>query len=602
MGDDATQPATGDRWVAVALVAAALIAYLSTLTFDFVYDDRWIVHGNPAIRGWASLVTVWSKPYWVTEGSASAGLYRPLLMAVFAVLWNAGLRFPLWYHLLAVVAHVAAIMLTWRLLRRAVGVRIAAAGALWFAVQPVHIEAVANIANSSEVLVTVAVLGLALVSLRAEAGTPAADDVSWKTSLGIGALYAAALLIKESGVTAPALAFVAVWGWRAAGERATTAHARAMWRRWRRPVIVCAGVFAATVVARIAVLGSVVSEGTIAAPGFHGVSAGQRVWAMLALGPRIVELLLWPRTLNPYYGRRSIEGHFGPSVPALLFLAASALIAVLAWRRATRGDRRPAAAVAWIAISFFPASNLLVATGQVLAERTLYLPSVGAVMLLAVVVEAIAARFTSSPRVVRSRFVSIGTAAACVLVFVAARATSSRSHAWANHEALFNQLIAADPGDDTRYRVLATYEQKRGRTTEAIALLQRAYEINPRDRALITDYATVLFNAGQSRRAAQMAGHLMEWPESRREPAAVTLYLESLGRAYGADSVLAAGERLFADAPLPATALFIGSAREVRGDTAGAAAAYRAGIANAASDTAGLRQLGERLSALRPHR
>src|SRR5262249_23554363 len=140
----------------------------------------------------------------------------------------------------------------------------------------------------------------------------------------------------------------------------------------------------AVVVARAVVLGGAVSRGSIAAPGLLGLTTGQRVWAMLSLGPTFLELLAWPRTLNPLYGPHAIEGRHVPTLAAAAFIAVVAVAIVIAAWLARRGDRRIAVGLAWIAVAFLPASNLLIPTGQILAERTLYLPSVGASFLLAV--------------------------------------------------------------------------------------------------------------------------------------------------------------------------------------------------------------------------
>ena len=67
----------------------------------------------------------------------------------------------------------------------------------------------------------------------------------------------------------------------------------------------------------------------------------------------------------------------------MVSLATAAALVVAAALFARRGDRRPLVAMGWVAIAFLPASNLLVPTGQLLAERTLYLPSVGVALLAA---------------------------------------------------------------------------------------------------------------------------------------------------------------------------------------------------------------------------
>ncbi|NIP96229.1 MAG: hypothetical protein GWO24_23480, partial [Akkermansiaceae bacterium] len=73
----------------------------------------------------------------------------------------------------------------------------ALAGALVFAVHPVHVEAVANVVGRAEVLSSVFYLLSCLLFVR------------WREGLGVGrtaalcGLYAAAFLTKESAVTLP---------------------------------------------------------------------------------------------------------------------------------------------------------------------------------------------------------------------------------------------------------------------------------------------------------------------------------------------------------------------------------------------------------------
>jgi len=57
----------------------------------------------------------------------------------------------------------------------------------------------------------------------------------------------------------------------------------------------------------------------------------------------------------------------------LACLALWAWLLVMAWRR----QRSEAFGLGWIAIAFLLVSNLLFSDGVLLAERTLYLPSVG---------------------------------------------------------------------------------------------------------------------------------------------------------------------------------------------------------------------------------
>ena len=108
-----------------------------------------------------------------------------------------------------------------------------------------------------------------------------------------------------------------------------------------------------------------------------------RFWTMTAAWPLVGRLLVWPSRLRMHYGSDIVIPLTEPTIWSVLSLATAAIIVICAALLARRGDRRPLVAIAWVAIAFLPASNLLVPTGQLLAERTLYLPSVGVALLVA---------------------------------------------------------------------------------------------------------------------------------------------------------------------------------------------------------------------------
>jgi hypothetical protein len=517
------------------------------------------------------------------------GLYRPLLIFLFALLWNAGLHVPFWFHLLAVGAHAIATLLVWELLKRGVPRWCATLGALWFAVQPLHIEAVANISNSSEVFVTIATLSLTLVLLRAGSTTPE-GPVPWRTAVAAGALFAAALLFKESGLMSPVLALLVVWGWNASLNARPIGLFRSVivrqWQRWYRLVVVCVLAFGVVLVARVNALGSIVSHRSIAAEGLDSLTAVQRVWAMLALGPKIVGLLLWPTILNPAYGPRFVEGHSGVSAPAVAFIVLSTAVVLAAVVLARRGDRRLVTGLAFAAIAFLPASNLLMPTGQTLAERTLYLPSVGITLLLSALLSRSVAAIQSAMPSMRERLPTLAGAAAAVLALVAAaNATRHRSWVWHDHDAWFHQVIAANPNYFRAYLEFALYQRMRGQRHEALANLQHAYALAPGEQRVRVELTTELLASGDPARAAGVATELMSSPEGRHSASDVALYFESVGAAFGPDSVLVAADRLRADAPAGITAIYSGRAHEARGERMEALRVYRDGLASAGTDS-----------------
>jgi hypothetical protein len=565
-----------DRAIIVALLIAAFVPFARTLSFGYVMDDTTVIRANTALQGWGSLLRVWTQPYF---GLRDSGLYRPLLMTLFALIWNAGGHWPLWFHAVCIAMHMTATLLVWRLLRSGISRWPAVLGAVWFAVHPVHVEAVANIANSSEVLVALWTCALALWLARIDEHR---DRVAWKDAAVAGALYLAAFLTKESGAVAPLLAALWHWGWQRTPGARTPRSAAQLIARWR-PVLVAWGVAAVVViVARHLVLGGPVSEASIAPSGLYELSALQRAWAMLSLGPTILRLLIWPGPPTPYYGPSVLAQPAAATWATLTVVTVLAVLAVGAWL--AKPDRRVLAAVGWTLVAFLPASNLLVATGQILSERTLYVPSIGIAMLIGLTLQAVWSISGRMPalRVLRTGAVALSAVIATALAIRTARA----SEVWRDHSSLFAQMIRSESGAYRGYWLLGLEDRRRGRRSNAIEMFDKAYTEYPGDPGLLMDFSITLYEEGDYRRAASVGAGLMQWPHLRDHPTWVSIYLDALGRAYGPDSVIAVGGRLMAEAPSPKTALFVGFAHETRGDLAGAVQNYRAGLRLSPSDSA----------------
>lgn len=597
------------RLIGASLFVAALVPFARALGFGFVYDDTWIVQHNPAIEGWRSLVTLWRHPYWMDAEGAQSGLYRPVHTALLAIIRNLGGGWPLWFHLYAMLLHGAATLLLWRMLARGVRRWPAALAALWFAVHPLHVEAIANISNSAESLVALWTLALYFVLARAE------QHVSWRRALLAATLFLLAMLSKESGAMSLAIALLAAEAWRR--EHALPSHnsesaparmsVARLWPKWKCTVIASAAAAALVGVARWTVLGSSLHPASMAAVGIDQMSFPERVWAMLSLGPVVFGLLGWPRMHNPYYGPSTFPTGW-PATAAVtstgIMLALAVVGAVRLARRRPAGqqtpDTRPLAAIGWTLLGFLPASNLLVATGQILAERTLYVPSIGVAMLLAwgldrlaVVIARDGAMWRGRPEMKRIAAV-IGCSAVVILCGRFAALAQRGTAAWRSHRALIDQMIAADPAGYRGHYLLAI-ELRRANATDSIAHEYAiAYRLYARDPQLDLDYARFLLQQQQPSHAVRVAGTLMDDSRMRNDADAIAVYLESRGRAYGADSVLVAAARLYQLRPHPTLALYLGLAHEARAERTLALNAYRNGLRFAPGDSA----LSARLAAL----
>jgi hypothetical protein len=554
----------------VALLAT--LPLLPTLRAGFVYDDTTIVRDNLLLRGWSALARVWSAPYWPAAGADVSGLYRPLHVALLAVLWNAGGGSPRPFHVYALALYAVVVVAVWRLLRAGVGALGAALGALWFATHPLHVEAVASVANSAELLVVAFTIALAWL-LRRELGGASADHTAsreWTVALSAAALAAGALLSKESGLFALPVAAVTAWGWRAPGE---APKARDVARRLGRVWLACVAALAVAMIARTVVLGAPVSRVSIAAPGLDVLTPAERVLAMLSLWPRIAAMLVWPGLLSPYYGPTILPAQRVP-LAVMAVVAGVALVAV-GLLLARRGERRPLVAIVWIALTYLPASNLLAATGQLLADRTLFGATVGVALALGWALDRV-------PRRARAALVLV-----CVLAIGRDALASARyAVAWSSHRTLWERLVQASPAEYRGYQLLGIDARDRGDTARALPLLARAFAMEPRDRRGRFEYGQVLFVTRRYAHAAQVLAPLLASGDVRAEPQFVAMYLEAVGRSRGPEGVVSEGTRLLRSESAATAATYVGAAHEQLGRLAAADSVYEIGLRAAPRDAA----------------
>lgn len=510
----------------VALVAA--VPYLVTIGYGFVYDDGPIIADNPALHAPTGLLTAWHVAYWPAAWGR-AGLFRPIVQFMYALLWNVSGGAPWLFHLYAVVLYAAcAIAVLW-ILARALPASVAVVGAALFAAHPLHVESVANVAGSAEVVAALASIVCVLVIVRAfDDGDDEAAAISWTSALVAAALFAVALGAKESAATMPALVALCVWGWRGRGESALDARSVAVrgWRAWTAFVVV----LALMILARRAVLGGFSPPSTALAVGLEGETLARRWWTMTGAWPLIAQLLAFPTRLSMHYGPTTVVPQHTVNARAMIGMSAFALVVIAATIVARRGDRRPLVAIGWLALGYLAASNILVPTGQLLAERTLFFPSVGIVMLAA---WALARVETFPARAQRLAF-----AIAAVLVGAGMWQTVRRVPVWSSEERLFRSGIEYDSAAFYPYWQLARSAGRRGDNARGLALLGEAYRRFPAGESLALEYAQHLRTSARGEDALTvLRATSVAHPAS--QPARLA-YLDALLELRGPDSLIGA--------------------------------------------------------------
>jgi hypothetical protein len=374
----------------------------------------------------------------------------------------------------SVLLAVATALAVWRLAIQVLPPLPATLVGALFAVHPVHVEAVANVVGQAELLATL----FGLLAVERYVTWRAEGALSPARRIGLAALTLLAILSKETGYVVPFLLAVAEL------TIVRTRIPKASSARVVAPVFTLQlSVIVAAILLRIIVLGPTPGAGPAVA--LRSLAAGERIVGMLAVVPQWVRLLFWPEHLQAEYGppALAVTGVIGLAhlLGVVILLGAFALMAMM-WRR------HPAIAfgLAWSAIALLPVSNLLTATGVILAERTLFLPSVGAMLALGGIMELFLALYD---RLWARRGLCAITGA---VVMAGAVLSARRQSVWRSEAVFFHQLESDAPRTYRAHLVASVHYSATGRYPEAERAARRGLELYQGDPQLYEQLGQVL--------------------------------------------------------------------------------------------------------------
>ena len=485
------------RWAqAVALLAGAAIA-LNALGNGFPNDDQWIVAEALDFRHPSQWGHALARPWWPYANA----LWRPVTTLQLAIeTWLGGGR-ELPYHAMNCLWHGLASLLVVRIALRWVPPAAAVVAGLWFAWLPIHVEPVATLVGRADMGVTVFLLAAALAATRAGPFTRARG---WE----LFAWSALAMGSKESGIAAPAV----VW----AMARLRRGHAESL------------AMGAASVVGLVPLLlGRFFVLGTFGGDDPHPTWVGMPWGPATALALRFLAVgvshVAWPRT--PVFEHAPPQALIDAPEPWLVAAGAALVLAALVafavhWTRATPAG----AAVLWWAATILPVSNLVFRSGIVLADRTLYGPSVASALALALVLALVLARLlarlparlpartavgrwrllrpasNAGPRM--ARFAGTGVMVA-VLGWAAAR-TWHDLPLWRSSRSFIEAILLRAPDSWPGYLFRGMARAGSGDRAGAMADYDRGIALFGREQRLLTERAKFALQDGDTTRAVPL--------------------------------------------------------------------------------------------------
>jgi tetratricopeptide (TPR) repeat protein len=466
-----------ERYILGVVLLITAITYLGTLRFRFAYDDFPQIQTNPFIKSWRYVPqyfvsTVWKQVFPLDSGN----YYRPIFLLWTRVNYAIFGLHEMGWHLTTVLLHVLVTWFVCCVVKKMTGrFTVAWLSALIFGVHPIHHEVVAWVSGTTESLFAAIFLAAFLAYLK----SLESSKTIWMTVSAI--LYGLALLSKETAIVLPALVFTCQW---IAGGSQDSLDRPGLLRRFGRalaPATFYFPIAAAYLIARTRILS-----------GLGHAMSNASVFTWLLTLPSIlffyVKNWFFPIQLSEFYdlyyqSRPSLRGVV---LPALALVAVGIAVWLLS---KPLGVRATGYAVVWLAIPLLPALDLFVfRNGELAHDRYFYIPSVGASLLVALIIERV---FGGQPAVFGqpSRVVGAALALAAVLGSCTVRETSF----WRDNYTLYSRGHEIAPLNSTALNNLGAEMIFRQELERAQTLLEAGYQEFPGDNRFVFNLARLSY-------------------------------------------------------------------------------------------------------------
>jgi protein O-mannosyl-transferase len=447
-------------WTVVAILfgtLAAVLAYSPSQKGPFVFDDLYLPFAYPDAAD-------------RTLSSWLMGV-RPALMFTYWLNYRIAGLSPLSYHAVNLGLHLLCTCLVFLFVRQIIAwdgqpktTPIALISAAIFLLHPVQTEAVAYVAGRSDTLSAAFSYGALVLFICGNR-----VNLSWRRSAGVVLLFFLACCSKEDAVILPVALVITDLYW---GGLKTFRHHKHLYG------VLLASILVVTVFVARSVLPSSQSAGF----GLSDLNWYQYAFSECRAIWVYLRLFFMPVNQNADYDfpiSRTILQHgaaFG-----LLGIIILAMIAI----RFRKRYRVASYGLALFLVLILPTSSVIPILDPV-AERRVYLPSIGLVLLVAGLVRLLPHR-----KLVMAGIVFLILPAIGVMSF-------RRNEVWSSPIALWEDTVAESPGKYRPRFQLAYALYQSGKCPEATKEYNEAAEIGPRDYRLLFDSALAEDCAGKT--------------------------------------------------------------------------------------------------------
>ncbi|XP_065201488.1 protein O-mannosyl-transferase Tmtc3 [Planococcus citri] len=468
------------------VVASCIICYYNSCNCDFVFDDISAIKENRDLRPHTPISNIFFNDFWGTPmyKEQSHKSYRPLCVLTFR--WNYYFHQldPRGYHMVNIFLHAIVSLLFFKMCLMFLSEASSFVAALLFSVHPVHTEAVTGVVGRAETLSSVFFL---LALLFYSHASKRKKTTSWKAlSLSMISI-ATAMLCKEQGITVAGVCVLyelfitqklrfkdvqhAV-GWTLSGKSGISAWPA---EATKRLSVVILTTFTLLVI-RLQIMGSKLPIFTR-----FDNPASVSEWPTRYLTYNYLVsvnfwLLLFPCDLCCDWTMGTI-----PLVESIMdkrnlaTLASYLVIGMLVYVAFVSENRQQTnniiMSLGLLVFPFLPASNLFFPVGFVIAERVLYMPSMGFCMLVAY----------GFGLMIEKRNRKLGWFAVVMLVLIHATKTYRRNSDWKDEYSIFMSGLKVNQRNAKLFNNVGHALESQGRYLEALKYFQKAVSVQNDD-------------------------------------------------------------------------------------------------------------------------
>ncbi|HHT9135898.1 MAG TPA: tetratricopeptide repeat protein [Candidatus Wunengus sp. YC60] len=394
--------------ILVSLIS--FLAYLNTLNHQFVFDDFRIITNNPYIKDWKYFSALFNRDYFKISGELS---YRPLVTLSYFIDYSIWHLNPFGFHLTNLLIHslntFIVYLLIFKITRR---FNLTGISCLFFGIHPILTETVNSVGFREDLLC--ATFFLLTLLFYAKLYTSKYKKICYVASL---LTYLIALFSKEMAISLPLIIFFLDLFF----PQAETYLKKKIIRYYLG--FICMSI--AYILLRL-----VFFKSTIEHVAYPGNSLATNFLTMTKVVASYIKLWFFPVILNPDY---HVTFETTVAKPPFLLSVALLICVVVITLRLYKKQKELTFSILWTFITLIPVMNV-VPIGNIMAERYLYIPSLGFCLFLGILIVNIHVYIHAYRSIAKICFIGI-----LIFYFIF---TIKQNRFWSDEQTLWSRTVS----------------------------------------------------------------------------------------------------------------------------------------------------------------